>query len=136
MQLTDAQPTWTTTQVPIVMIARLKPIPLFSKIVLGSLLLVIAYGVTHHRYDRSTEFSNDAMTTAAGHQASYRQAVEGYARRAFRGTSIYSEEDGTQHELPTQPYYFRDRSDGRIVSSNIPDTPNDGRDYDPLTAQE
>jgi hypothetical protein len=136
MQLTDPQPTWTTTQVPMVMIAKLKPIPLFSKIVLGSLLLMIAYGVTHRRNDRPAQFSNEAMTTVAGQQASYRQEIVGIARRVFQGTSIYDEEDGTQHELPTQLYYFRDRSDGRIVSSNIPDPPNDGRDYDPLAAEE
>jgi hypothetical protein len=63
-------------------------------------------------------------------------AVERADRQGIRGTSIYAEEDGTEHELPTQPYYFRDRSSGRMVPSNVPTPPNDGRDYDPVTAQE
>jgi hypothetical protein len=63
-------------------------------------------------------------------------AVERADRQAIRGTSIYAEEDGTEHELPTQPYYFRDRVSGEFISSNLPNPPNNGRTYDPVTAQE
>ena len=113
------------------MIAEIKKISLFPKIVLGSLVFMIVYGISHRRDDSAIGFSTDGMHAAQDHQA-----VKTFDRRAAHGMSIYREENGTQHELPTQPYYFRDRSSGRIVSSNIPDPPNDGRDYDPLTAQE
>lgn len=63
-------------------------------------------------------------------------AVERYDRQAVRGTSLYREEDGTPHELPTQSYYFRDRSSGQIISSNLPEPPSNGRDYDPVNSQE
>ncbi len=63
-------------------------------------------------------------------------AVERYDRQAIRGTSIYADEDGEQHELQTQPYYYRNRSTGDIIHSNQPNPPNDGRDYERFTAQE
>lgn len=63
-------------------------------------------------------------------------AVENYDRQAIRGTSIYHEEDGTEHELQTEPYYFRNRETGQFVPSNQPDPPNDGQDYEPLSPQQ
>lgn len=62
-------------------------------------------------------------------------AVENWDRQAIRGNSIYTDEDGQQHELPTQPYYFRDRSSGQYIGSTSPNPPNDGRDYEALTGQ-
>jgi hypothetical protein len=62
-------------------------------------------------------------------------AVENWDRQAMRGNSIYTDEDGEQHELPTQPYYFRDRSSGQYIGSTSPNPPNDGRDYEALTGQ-
>jgi len=62
-------------------------------------------------------------------------AVENWDRQAIRDNSIYTDEDGEQHELPTQPYYFRDRSSGQYIGSSSPNPPNDGRDYEVLTGQ-
>ena len=62
-------------------------------------------------------------------------AVENWDRQAIRGNSIYTDEDGEQHELPTEPYYFRDRSTGKYIGSTSPNPPNDGRDYEVLTGQ-
>jgi len=62
-------------------------------------------------------------------------AVDNYDRQAIRGTSMYSDESGEEHELPTATYYYRDRSSGQFVPSESPDPPNDGRDYERLTAQ-
>lgn len=62
-------------------------------------------------------------------------AVENWDRQAIRGNSIYTDEDGEQHELPTEPYYFRDRSTGEYIGSDSPNPPNDGRDYEVLTGQ-
>ena len=59
-------------------------------------------------------------------------AVEDWDRGAIRGTSIYTDEGGEQHELPTRSYYFRDRSSGEIVGSDHPYAPNNGRDYEEL----
>lgn len=59
-------------------------------------------------------------------------AVEDWDRGAIRGTSMYTDEGGEQHELPTRSYYFRDRSSGEIVGSDHPYAPNNGRDYEEL----
>ena len=59
-------------------------------------------------------------------------AVEDWDRGAIRGTAIYTDEGGEQHELPTRSYYFRDRSSGEIVGSDLPNAPNNGRDYEEL----
>lgn len=62
-------------------------------------------------------------------------AVENWDRQAVRGNSLYTDEDGEQHDLPTQPYYFRDRASGQYIGSTSPNPPNDGRDYESLTGQ-
>lgn len=58
--------------------------------------------------------------------------VERAARQGIRGTTIYSDENGDQHELPTRDFYYRDRSTGQFVGSDSPNPPNNGRDYEPL----
>lgn len=63
-------------------------------------------------------------------------AVERYSRQSIRGNSLYNEPDGTQHELPTEPYYYRNQNSGQIIPSNQPNPPNDGRPYEQLTPQE
>jgi hypothetical protein len=62
-------------------------------------------------------------------------AVERYSREAIRGNSLYQDENGEQHELATQKYYFRDRASGQVIPSDSPNPPNDGRDYERLTRQ-
>lgn len=57
-------------------------------------------------------------------------AVEDWDRGAIRGNSMYQDEDGEQHELATQDYYYRERSSGRIIGSSQSEPPNDGRDYE------
>lgn len=63
-------------------------------------------------------------------------AVERWDREVNRGTSLYNEPDGTQHELPTQSNYYRNPNSGEIIYSNQPNPPNDGRYWDRLTPQE
>ena len=63
-------------------------------------------------------------------------AVERWDREANRETSLYNEPDGTEHELPTAPYYYRNPNSGQILPSNSPNPPNDGRYWDPMTPQE
>ena len=62
--------------------------------------------------------------------------VDNYDRQAIRGNSLYTDESGQVHELPTRPYYFRDRSSGQIIGSDSPNPPNDGRDYEQFTGQD
>lgn len=76
--------------------------------------------------DTSTRSSGRSSNDGSG-------AVDRYDREAIRGNSIYVDESGEEHELPTRNYYFRDRSSGRIVGSDSPYAPNDGRDYEQLT---
>jgi len=59
-----------------------------------------------------------------------------YDRQAVRGTSIYRDENGEEHELPTQNYYFRDRASGAIIGSNTPDPPDNYHDYERFQAAE
>jgi hypothetical protein len=63
-------------------------------------------------------------------------AVENWDRQAIRGNSLYVDESGQQHELPTRNYYFRDRASGQIIGSDSPNPPNDGRDYEVFTGQQ
>jgi hypothetical protein len=60
-------------------------------------------------------------------------AVDRADREGIRGNSMYTDESGEQHELPSQPYYFRDRETGQYVGSANGTAPNDGHDYEPLT---
>ena len=62
-------------------------------------------------------------------------AVENYSRQAIRGNSIYRDENGQEHELPTASYYYHDLESGRYVASESPNAPNDGHDYEPMTPQ-
>lgn len=64
------------------------------------------------------------------------EAVERATREGIRGHSLYNDEDGREYELDTRPYYFRDRASGRLVGSDQPYAPNDGRDYEQLTPRE
>jgi hypothetical protein len=63
-------------------------------------------------------------------------AVERTTREGIRGHSLYTDEDGKQYELDTQPYYYRNRTSGQLVGSEQPNPPNDGRDYEQMTPQE
>ncbi len=60
-------------------------------------------------------------------------AVERSTREGIRGNSLYTDESGETHELPNQPYYFRDKETGQFVPSTTGNAPNDGHDYEPLT---
>ena len=86
-----------------------------------------------------TGIQGEACSTGAGASGSRGSsddgtgAVENWDRQAIRGNSIYTDEDGERHELPTQPYYFRDRSTGKYIGRDSPNPPNDGRDYEVLT---
>jgi hypothetical protein len=60
------------------------------------------------------------------------EAVDRADRVGIRGQTRYADETGQVHELETAPYYFRDRASGRIYSSELPDPPADGHDYEVL----
>lgn len=62
-------------------------------------------------------------------------AVENATRQGIRGNSLYYEPDGTEHELPTAPYYYRNQNSGQIFSSEQSTPPNDGSPYEQLTPQ-
>ena len=57
-------------------------------------------------------------------------AVENATRQGIRGTSLYTDEDGETHELPTREYYYRDRSSGQIYGSDSPNPPDNNRNYE------
>lgn len=73
---------------------------------------------------------DDRRSSAPSRSGDGTEAVEDWDRSAIRGTSIYADEDGRQHELPTRDYYYRDRSSGSLIGSDQPTPPNDGRDYE------
>lgn len=54
----------------------------------------------------------------------------GFAMQAIRGNSLYTDESGAQHELPTRNFYFRDRASGTIVGSDSADLPDVNHDYE------
>ncbi len=59
-------------------------------------------------------------------------AVERYDEQAVQGNGHYIDGNGDDHVLPLEPYYFRDRASGRIVSSELSDAPSDGTDWEQL----
>lgn len=63
-------------------------------------------------------------------------AVDRYDRQAVRGNSLYTSEDGSERELPTEQYYYRNQNTGQIVPSNQSSAPNDGNTYEQLTPEE
>jgi cell division protein FtsB len=50
--------------------------------------------------------------------------------------TTYVDEDGNEHELPTAPYYFKDRATGKFVRSDTREPPDDQHDYEPLHQEE
>ena len=57
-------------------------------------------------------------------------AADRWDRGANRGTSMYTDESGEQHELATRNYYFRDRATGQMVGSDSPNPPNNQQDFE------
>jgi len=82
-------------------------------------------GITGPTPDRPGTTSNDGTN-----------AVDNWDRQAIRGNSLYVDESGQQHELPTRNAYFRDRASGQIIGSDSSNPPNDGHDYEVLTGQQ
>jgi hypothetical protein len=58
-----------------------------------------------------------------------------YSRQAIRGNTIYTDEEGGTHELPTAPYYFKDKQTGEFVSSQYPTPPNNTHTYESMTPE-
>ena len=58
--------------------------------------------------------------------------VERATRQGIRGTTIYTDANGDEHELPTRDYYYRDRNTGRFVGTDSPNPPDNVHDYEPL----
>jgi len=59
-------------------------------------------------------------------------AADDFDRGYIRGHSIYKDENGEEHELPTRNYYFRDRASGELIGSDQPSPPNNTRNYEQL----
>lgn len=60
------------------------------------------------------------------------EAVERTTRQGIRGSTIYTDGAGEQHELPTREYYYRDRASGQLVGSDSPNPPDNVHDYEQL----
>ena len=60
-------------------------------------------------------------------------AADRYDRNAIRGTSMYTNADGQQVEMPTENYYNRNEQTGQYVGSDNNTVPNDTSTYTPVT---
>jgi len=58
-----------------------------------------------------------------------------YDRQAIRGNTNYADADGEAHELPTAPYYFKDKVTGEFVASQYPTPPNNTHTYEQMTPE-
>jgi len=58
-----------------------------------------------------------------------------YDRQAIRGNTIYTDEEGGTHELPTASYYFKDKVTGEFVASQYPTPPNNTHTYEQMTPE-
>jgi hypothetical protein len=59
--------------------------------------------------------------------------VQKWSREGILGHSIYHDETGEDHELPTRPYYYRDRATGELIGSESSESPDNLRDYERMT---
>jgi hypothetical protein len=55
-----------------------------------------------------------------------------YDMQAIRGHTKYTDADGDVQELPTAPYYFKDKQTGEFVSSQYPTPPNNTHTYEQM----
>lgn len=62
-------------------------------------------------------------------------AVNRYSREGILGQSKYTDSDGNEYQLANRPYYFKDRTSGNIVGSDISDPPDNQHDWEQLTYQ-
>lgn len=83
-------------------------------------------GVQRPQY--SSSYAQSGSRGSSGDDAE--RAVERWDRQSIRGNSLYTDETGEEHELPSRNYYFRDRVSGQMIGSDSPDAPNNGRDYE------
>jgi hypothetical protein len=60
-------------------------------------------------------------------------AVDRWNRNVIRGNSMYTDQDGQQHELETQPNYHQNVETGQYVATPTPAAPDNHSDYTPLT---
>jgi hypothetical protein len=81
---------------------------------------------------RPSSGSGGSSSSGSGSGDDGTGAVEDWDRAAIRGTGIYAGDDGEQYELPNSGYHYKDRNSGQIITTNSPDAPNDGHDYEPL----
>jgi hypothetical protein len=58
-----------------------------------------------------------------------------YDRQAIRGNTNYADADGETHELPTAPYYFKDKVTGEFVASQYPTPPSNTHTYEQMTPE-
>lgn len=80
---------------------------------------------------RPTEVSGGG-SSASGGSSDGGDDGNDFDHQVIRETGYYRGEDGEQYELPNSGYHYKDRSSGVIITTNSPDAPNDGRDYEPL----
>ena len=81
------------------------------------------------------QYSGSYPSSGSGSSGSSTDPVDTWDRQAIRGTSLYTDETGTQRELATHSYYFRDRASGELIGSEQPYPPNNGRDYEVIQPQ-
>lgn len=82
---------------------------------------------------RSSSPSHSNSSSSAG---SGEDRVQKWSREGILGHSIYHDETGEDHELPTRPYYYRDRATGELIGSDSSESPDNLRDYERLTPRE
>lgn len=81
------------------------------------------------------QYGGSSYSSGSPASGSSTDPVDTWDRQAIRGNSLYTDETGEQHELPTRPYYFRDRASGELVGSDSPTPPYNGRDYEVIPPQ-
>ena len=70
---------------------------------------------------------------SSGGDGAVNNAVDNGDPHVIRGTSLYTDENSRQVELPTARCYYHDRETGQYVPCESPIPPNDGYDYEPMT---
>jgi hypothetical protein len=92
--------------------------------------------VTDFASPSSSSSSSSSASPSSDNSNRALDAVDRYDRNAVRGTGDYTDETGETRELPLAPNYWRDHASGDITTTETPDAPADGRDWQRMQPEE
>jgi hypothetical protein len=78
------------------------------------------------------EYSRSLVSSSRGSSDDGTGAVEDWDRGAIRGTQMYRDESGQEQELANHNFYYRNRSTGELVPTQLQNPPDNQHDWELL----